>query len=82
MFRCLVGTKDHGILFGPNKNTSVVGYTDSDFAGCVDNRKLTTEYCFKFGNGEISWKWKLQECTASSTIEAEYVAVSDAMKEA
>ena len=35
VFRYLAGTKDHGILFGPNPTTCVVGYTDSDFAGCV-----------------------------------------------
>ena len=39
VFRYLAGTKDHGILFGPNLTTSVVGYTDSDFAGCVDSWK-------------------------------------------
>ena len=82
MFRYLAGTKDHGILFGPNSTSGVVGYTDSDFAGCVDSRKSTTGYCFKFGNGAISWKSKLQECTATSTTEAEYVAASDATKEA
>ena len=82
MFRYLAGTKDHDILFGPNPTTSVVGYTDSDFAGCVDSRKSTTGYCFKFGNGAISWKSKLQECTATSTTEAEYVGASDATKEA
>ena len=45
-------------------------------------RKSTTGYCFKFGNGAISWKSKLQECTATSTTEAEYVAASDTAKEA
>ena len=30
VFRYLAGTKDHGILFGPNQTTGVVGYTDSD----------------------------------------------------
>ena len=82
VFRYLAGTQDLGILFGPNDNSGVVGYTDSDFAGCVDSRKSTTGYCFKFGNGVISWKSKLQECTATSTTEAEYVAASDAAKEA
>ena len=67
VFRYLAGTKDHGILFGPNPTTGVVGYTDLDFAGCVDSRKSTTGYCFKFGNGAISWKSKLQECTVSNT---------------
>ena len=59
VFIYLVGTKDHGILFGPNKNSGVVSYTDSDFAGYVDSWKSTTGYCFKFGNGAISWKSKL-----------------------
>ena len=80
VFRYLVGTKDHGILFGPNSTSGVVSYTDSNFAGCVDSRKSTTKYCFKFGNGVISWKSKLQECIATSMTEAEYIDVSDARK--
>ena len=82
VFTYLVGPKDHGILFGPNKTSGVVGYTNSEFAGCVDSRKSTTKYSFKFGNGEISWKSKLQECTTTSSTEEEYVAASDAAKEA
>ena len=35
VFRYLAGTKDHDIIFGPNSTLGVVGYTDSDFAGCV-----------------------------------------------
>ena len=66
VLRYLADTKDHGILFSPNPTSGVVSYTDSDFAGCVDSRKSTTGYCFKFGNhGAISWKSKLQECTAT-----------------
>ena len=82
VFRYLAGTKDHGIPFGPNSTSGVAGYTDSDFVGSVDSRKSTTGYCFKFGNGAISWKSKLQECTTTSTTKAEYVATSDATKEA
>ena len=41
VFRYLVGTKDYDILFGPNNTSGVVGYNDSNFAGCVD--KLTVE---------------------------------------
>ena len=40
LFRYLACTKDHDILFGPNPTRGVVGYTDSDFAGCVDSRKV------------------------------------------
>ena len=82
VFRYLAGTKDHGILFGPNSTSSVVGYTDSNFVRCVDSRKSITGYFFEFGNGEISWKSKLQECTASSTTEAKYVVASDVTKQA
>ena len=82
VFRYLAGTIDHGILSGPNPTSGVVGYTDSDFVSCVDSRKSTTGYCFKFGNGAISWKRKLQECTTTSTTEAKYVAAFDVAKEA
>ena len=59
VFRYLADTKDDDILFGPNSTSGVVGYTDLDFAGCVDSQKSTTGYCLKFGNGAISWKSKL-----------------------
>ena len=38
VFRYLVGTKDHGILFGPNSTSGIVGYTDLDFVDCVDSK--------------------------------------------
>jgi hypothetical protein len=59
-----------------------MGYTDSDYAGCLDTRKSTSGYIFKFGNDAISWRSKLQDCTATSTTEAVYVAASNAAKEA
>ena len=82
IFRYLVGTKDYGIAFAPDEPSSLVGYTDSDYGGCLDSRKSTSGYCFKFGHEPISWRSKLQDCTAMSTTEAEYVAASDAGKEA
>ena len=80
-FRCLVGTKAYDILFGSNDTSCIVGYTDSNFTSCADIRKSTTGYCFKFRNRVISWKSKLQECSATSRTEAEYVAASDTPKE-
>jgi hypothetical protein len=70
IFRYLVGTEDYGIRFGPNESLGPVGFTDTDYAGCLDTRKV------------ILWRSKLQDCTATSTTEAEYVALSDAAKEA
>lgn len=37
---------------------------------------------FTLGGGAISWKSIKQSCVADSTIEAEYVATSEAAKEA
>jgi hypothetical protein len=71
-----------GIKFGPKEPLGPVGFTDSDYAGCLDTRKSTSRYIFKYGNDAISWRSKLQDCTATSTTEAEYVAASNAAKEA
>ena len=63
-------------------DASIVGYTDADYAGNVDNRRSTSGYIFTFAGGAISWKSYLQDCTSLSTIEAKYVAASNACKEA
>jgi hypothetical protein len=34
----------------------IVGYSDSYFAGCLDNEKSTLGYIFTLANGVISWK--------------------------
>jgi len=60
----------------------LAGYVDSDFAGDRDSRKSTTSYFFTLGGNCISWKSQLQPLVALSSIEAEYVAVTNAFKEA
>lgn len=56
----------------------VVGYTDADYAGCVDDRKSTSGYVFMMAGGAVSWKSVKQTLTATSTMEAEYVACYEA----
>ena len=41
VMRYLQGTKDYMLTFKRFDNPKVIGYSDSDFAGCVDNRKST-----------------------------------------
>ena len=78
--RYLNGTKGLCICFG-GKDASVIGYTDTDYAGNVDNRNSTSGYVFTFTGGAVSWISHLQKCTImSTTTEAEYVAVSEACK--
>ncbi|XP_031261280.1 secreted RxLR effector protein 161-like [Pistacia vera] len=68
--------------FKRTPSLDLVGYLDSDFARDHDSRKSTTAYYFTLGGNCISWKSQLQPLVALSTTEAEYVAVTDAFKEA
>ena len=48
------------------------------FAGCLDDRKSTSGFIFMMAGGAISWKSVKQTLTATSTMEAEYVACYEA----
>ena len=52
----------------------VVGFSDSDYAGCVDDKKSTSSYIFMMAEGAVSWKSIKHTLTTSFTIEAKYVA--------
>ena len=56
MLRYLQGTKDHMLTYRRSDHLDVIGYSDSDYAGCVDTRKSTFEYLFLLAGGAISWK--------------------------
>ncbi|MCO5573090.1 hypothetical protein L7F22_026855 [Adiantum nelumboides] len=81
VFRYLKGSASKCLRFG-NNDTSIVGYTDLDYAGCVDTRRSTSGYVFLFAGAAVSWRSCLQNCTSSFTTEVEYVAVSTGSKEA
>ena len=77
----LYHTADQGINLG-GKEKDLEGYVDADWAGCHDTRKSTTGYIFKLNNSPIDWSSKRQGGVTSSTLEAEYVAASEAGKHA
>ena len=56
----------------------MVGFSDSDYAGCIDDKKSTSGYIFMMAEGAVSWKSVKQTLTTSSTMEAEYVACYEA----
>jgi hypothetical protein len=59
-----------------------MGFADADFARDLDDRHSTSGYVFTFGNGAISWYSGKQKGISTSTAEAEYIALSNATKEA
>lgn len=58
------------------------GYSDADWGGDVDKSKSTSGWLLLIGNGVVSWSSKKQTIIAQSTMEAEYVSLSEAAKEA
>ena len=83
--RYLKGCKSVGIVYERSKherNTFIQRDSDSDFAGDIDGRKSTSGYCFLYGGGIVSWRSKKQTVVAQSTVEAEYIALSFAAREA
>jgi len=74
----LQGTKDYMLTFRRTDTLEVVGYSDSDMAGCVDTKKSTSCYIFLFAEGAISWKSVKQSLTATSTMEAEFISCFEA----
>ncbi|KAH9660405.1 hypothetical protein KPL70_024186 [Citrus sinensis] len=69
------------LCYGGSEFT-VKGYVDSDFAGDLDKRKSTTGYVFTLAGATVSRVSKLQTVVALSTTEAEYMAATQACKEA
>lgn len=74
-------TKDIFLVFGGSE-LKIEGYTDSSFQSEKDDSKSMLGYVFTLNGGAISWKSSKQSTTADSTAEAEYIAASEAAKEA
>ena len=64
------------------KICKVSGYYDSYFGGDLDKRRSISSYIFTIGGNTISWKSSLQRVVALSSTEAEYIALTEATKEA
>ena len=80
IMRYLCRTKDFGIEYRHSSTISLVGYSDADWAGDLDDRKSTSGYIFKLSGGAVSWSQK-QSSVALSTVEAKYMALSSASQE-
>ena len=76
ILRYVKGTMNYGVFYQANLPINLIGYTDSDLAGSVDDSKSVAGYVFNIGSGAISWMSKKQSVVALSTTEAEYIAAS------
>ena len=81
LLRYLKGTQFRRLVFTTNAG-ELVGYSDADWAGDLDDRRSTTGYIFTLGKVPISWRTTKQSTVALSSCEAEYMAMAEATKEA
>jgi hypothetical protein len=82
VMRYLKGTLDFGLCYTGDHDFRLIGYTDSDWAGSVSDRKSTSGCCFSLGSAMTSWKSRKQSSISLSTTEAEYIASCSASCEA
>jgi hypothetical protein len=74
IFRYLVHTPNLGLWYPKGSTFDLLGYSDSDYAGCKVDRKSTSGTCQFLRRFLVSWSSKKQKSVALSTAEAEYVA--------
>ncbi|GKB83501.1 retrovirus-related pol polyprotein from transposon TNT 1-94 [Tanacetum coccineum] len=76
IFKYLKGTINMGLWYPKDSGFELTAFSDADHAGCIDTRKSTSRGIYFLADKLVSWMSKKQNCTAMSSVEAEYVALS------
>ncbi|GJT77215.1 ribonuclease H-like domain-containing protein [Tanacetum coccineum] len=75
------GTLELSLHLYASATTSLVGYTDDDWAGCPSTCRSTFGYCMFLGDNLLSWSAKRQHTISCSSAEAEYRGVANVVAE-
>ncbi|KAL4011275.1 hypothetical protein IC575_028327 [Cucumis melo] len=76
VIRYVKAQSNFGVKFIRGKEFKLIGYSDSDWGGFVDDMRSTLGYCFTLNSGVFSCSSKNQEIVAQSTTEAEFIAAT------
>ena len=87
--RYLKRTRDKGLIFSPNKDNGFEDWADADFAGgwnlkdsgCLRSVLSRSGFIIKYASCPIAWSSKLQSEIALSTTEAEYISLSQSLRD-
>ena len=64
VMRYIKGTLDYGLWFRSTENPELIGYSDIDWTGSIDDMKSTSGYLFSLGNSIFSWLSQKQDTIA------------------
>nr|KYP51627.1 hypothetical protein KK1_026511 [Cajanus cajan] len=78
VLRYLKSCPGKGLIFRRDSPIQFLGFSDADWATCVDSRRSVTGYYFFLGNSLVSWKTKKQQIVSRSSSEAEYRTLATA----
>ncbi|XP_062085387.1 secreted RxLR effector protein 161-like [Humulus lupulus] len=83
LLRYLKGTTEMGLRYKQmDQKVTLEGFVDADYAASKDTRRSTISYVFITNGDCICWKSQLQSVVSLSTTEAEFMATTEAFKEA
>jgi len=81
LLKYLRSTVNKGLMYRSNGSPHLIGYSDSDYAADRVNRKSILGYAYAIGGSVVAWMSRKQKSVATSTTEAEYMALSSCAKE-
>lgn len=77
ILRYVKGTVDYGLVYLKGKNeVKICGYSDSDLAMDVNDRRSTSGMAFYINESLVTWTSQKQHCVALSSCEAEFMAAT------
>ena len=76
ILRYLRDTTNFSLHYSISDDYKLIGYSDSDWSGDIDDRKSTSGFVFYMGDTAFTWMSKKQPIVTLSTCEAEYVAAT------
>ncbi|XP_062014077.1 uncharacterized mitochondrial protein AtMg00810-like [Rosa rugosa] len=76
VLRYVKGTVNFGIFYKKEGNKDLAAFTDSDYAGCLEDRKSTSGYAFILNSRAVAWSLRKQPIVTLSTTENESIAAA------
>ena len=81
ILRYLQGTWEFGLFLHHSESLNITGFSDSDWATDVDDRRSTSGMCVYLGRNLVTWSSKKQPTVSRSSTEAEYRRLASATAE-